>query len=229
MSTVGFLILHGFAGDVHEVLPLARYLHEQGYVIECPTLEGHGLGRRFLARSTRQQWVRSAEEAYKRLQMRAETIIVIGFSMGGLLAFHVARKYPVQLLFTINTPYKYWDLKQVWRNLRKDPAMHLSRYWRSTRKIPLRSMLQFRRLLAETKPLLPEVTCPYVILQGKEDDTVKAISAVHLQKQVGSSQVTVQYFAHSGHLLLQGTEAAEAIRFIDEQVKRYLADNLPEG
>ncbi len=220
MSRIGCLVIHGFAGDIHEVLPLANALKEQGYVVECPTLEGHGIGRRHLARSTRAEWVRSAHEAYKRLAMRSDKIVVIGFSMGGLLAFHLASTYPVKQLVTINTPYHYWDIQQAWRNLREDYRPHARRYMRSLIKIPVRSMLQFRRLLAETKRLLPRVTCPYLILQGQKDDTVKAISAQHLRQQAGSTQVEIAYFPHSGHLLLQGPEAKEAIQLIQATIAR---------
>lgn len=213
MSTIGCLIIHGFAGDVKEVMPLARHLRDLGYVIECPTLEGHGVNRRTLGQSTRKMWINSAEEAYKRLAMRADRIVVIGFSMGGLLAFQIASRYPVELLFTINTPYYYWDVRQALHNVRENPRLHLPRYVSGLTRIPLRSMVQFRLLLGETKRLLPEVSCPYVILQAKRDDTVKWASAEHLAKHVGS-QPAVAYFANSGHLLLHDKDAAAAIDFI---------------
>jgi carboxylesterase len=218
MTKVGCLILHGFAGEVREVLPLARALQEEGYAIECPTLTGHGLGRRELRKSTRQDWLFSAEEGYKRLAMRAEKIVMIGFSMGGLLAFQLAAKYPVHFLCTISTPYYYWDLRQAVRKLSSDPRVHLPRYLNSATRIPVASMLQFRRLLKETKLILPQVTCPYAILQGEQDDTVQAISAEYLRQKVGSTVVTVDYFAHSDHLLLLGPEAQEAISLVVRKV-----------
>lgn len=214
MPQVGCLVIHGFAGDVHEVLPLANALREQGYIVECPTLEGHGMGRKHLGKSHRSQWVQSAHEAYKRLQLRTDEIIVIGFSMGGLLSFHLASTYPVKQLVTINTPYYYWDIQQAWRNLKEDYRPHSRRYVNSLFKIPFRSMFQFRLLLAETKQILPSITCPYLILQGQLDDTVKAISAEHLRQQVGSEDVEISYFPHSDHLLLKGPEARRAIELI---------------
>ncbi len=219
MSQIGILILHGFAGEVREVLPLARALQEEGYIIECPTLEGHGLGRQALGKSTRHDWLFSAEEGYKRLTMRAERIVVIGFSMGGLLALHLAAKYPVEYLFTLNTPYYYWDIRQAVRKLTTDFRTHFPRYISGATRIPMSSMLQFRRLLQETKQLMPQVTCPYAILQGEQDDTVQAISAEHLRQQVGSQHISVDYFPRSDHLLLLGPEAEEAIGLVIRKVK----------
>ncbi|UFJ39791.1 alpha/beta fold hydrolase [Brevibacillus humidisoli] len=220
----GCLVIHGFAGDVYEVLPLAQQLKDAGYAVECPTLEGHGLTRRQLARSKRHDWLGSAEEAYKRLAMRADPIVLIGFSMGGLLAIHLASKYPSEMLITVNTPYQYWDLGQVVRNLRSDFRPHASRYLNSMTRIPVSSMLQFRLLLTETKQIMPKVTCPSVILQTKRDDTVKAISAEHLKRELGSEDCSVYYFPESGHKLLLDVEAEQAIRLIQEQIDQRLTD-----
>jgi len=223
-SSIGCLVLHGFAGDVRDVLPLAKRLREEGYHVECPTLEGHGLGRSHLKRSTRREWIRSAEEAYKRLSMRAEHIVVIGFSMGGLLAFHVAARYPVELLFTLNTPYRYWDVKQAVRYLREDFSASSRRYLHSLIRIPLRSMLQFRLLLAETKPLLPRITCPYVVLQAKRDDTVQAVSAEYLAKHAASPSPRITYFESSGHMLLHSPDADDAISLVLRTIREHFAD-----
>jgi esterase/lipase len=85
--------------------------------------------------------------------------------------------------------------------------------------LPLARMLQFRRLLHETKQILPDVTCPYSILQGEQDDTVQAVSAEHLRQRVGSTEVTIDYFPRSGHLILHGPEADDAIGLIVDKMK----------
>ncbi|TRY26072.1 MULTISPECIES: alpha/beta hydrolase [Brevibacillus] len=221
-NTLGCLVLHGFAGDIRDVLPLAQALREAGYHVECPTLEGHGADRRRLAQSTRHDWLRSAEEAYKRLAMRADPIVVIGFSMGGLLAFHVASRHPVRLLVTINTPYHYWEVRQALRNLREDFATHSRRYVNSLVKIPLRSMLQFRRLLAETKPLLPNIRVPYVLLQSRRDDTVRPSSAEHLAKSVAAEAgARITWYDNSGHMLLHSPDRDDAIARILDAIREH--------
>lgn len=218
---VGCLIIHGFAGDIHDVLPLAQRLREDGYEVECPTLEGHGSSRRHLAKSNRQDWIRSAEEAYKRLSMRADTIVVIGFSMGGLLSFHIATTYPVKLLITLNTPYKYWDVKQAMRYLRTDFQTHCRRYLHGIGRIPVRSMFQFRLLLSETKSLLPQVSVPYVLFQAKQDDTVHAVSATLLADRVGTKTTQINWFEHSNHMLLHGPEKEEAIEEVIATIRKH--------
>ncbi len=220
MQPLGCLILHGFAGDVHEVLPLALHLKEAGYVVECPTLAGHGHTRRSLAKTSRHDWIASAEEAYKRLAMRVEKIVLIGFSMGGLLACQVAAKHPAELLITLNTPYYYWDVQQALRNVKIDFRSHVTRYLKGLTRIPVSSMLQFRQLLAETKALMAQVSCPSLILQGQRDDTVQAISADALRQHLGSQQSETVYFPNSGHLLLHSPDAQEAVRTISAALEK---------
>ncbi|QDX91437.1 alpha/beta fold hydrolase [Brevibacillus laterosporus] len=223
-TTLGFLVLHGFAGTIDDVLPLVQFLRNQGYTVECPTLEGHGADRDHLKRSTRGQWIHSAEQAYQRLSMRVDITVVIGFSMGGLLAFHLATHYPVGILFTLCTPYYYWDVRQSLSHLKEDFSTYSNKYLSSLFRIPLSSMMQFRLLLAETKLIMHRITCPYYIIQGKRDDTVQAISAEYLQQKVTSKQTTVQYFPNSGHLILQGPESQKVISYINHVLQQELPD-----
>lgn len=223
-KTVGCLLIHGFAGDINDVLPLAKRLREEGYQVECPTLEGHGTTRREMAKSTRHDWLRSAHEAYKRLSMRADSIVVIGFSMGGLLAFHLATTYPVELLITMNTPYKYWDVKEALNYLREDFHTHSRRYIRGIGRIPLSSMVQFRRLLSETKPLLPKVTTPYLLLQARRDDTVHAVSAELLASSVNeAASAQISWYENSNHMILHGPDKDEAIAHVVDKIKEHFA------
>lgn len=225
-GTVGCLLIHGFAGDINDVLPLAKALREVGYQVECPTLEGHGTTRREMARSTRKDWLRSAEEGYKRLSMRSDKIVIIGFSMGGLLAFHLTTRYPVELLITINTPYKYWDVKEAMNYLREDFPTHSRRYIRSIGRIPISSMLEFRRLLSETKPLLGQIKTPYLLLQAKRDDTVHAISAQLLAKSVDeSASPQITWYEHSNHMLLHGPDKEAAIARVLAALKERFPDS----
>ncbi|MGZ0050790.1 alpha/beta hydrolase [Brevibacillus gelatini] len=225
-GTVGCLLIHGFAGDINDVLPLAKALREVGYQVECPTLEGHGTTRREMARSTRKDWLRSAEEGYKRLSMRSDKIVIIGFSMGGLLAFHLTTRYPVELLITINTPYKYWDVKEAMNYLREDFPTHSRRYIRSIGRIPISSMLEFRRLLSETKPLLGQIKTPYLLLQAKRDDTVHAISAQLLATSVDkSASPQITWYEHSNHMLLHGPDKEAAIAHILTALKERFPDS----
>jgi carboxylesterase len=89
----GVLVLHGFSGSPYEVRELGERLAGRGYHVVGPVLAGHERGSpEDLDRSTWRDWYRSAETAFDALRQRVEQVAVVGLSMGGLLALHLARE-----------------------------------------------------------------------------------------------------------------------------------------
>jgi Esterase/lipase len=99
-----FLLIHGFGGGVHEVKPLAEHLISNGFEAVCPLLKGHSAARKDMQKVTYEDWIDSAEKELLTLKKTGGDIILIGFSMGGLIAFNFAYKYDVKTIITINTP-----------------------------------------------------------------------------------------------------------------------------
>ena len=114
------LIIHGFGGGVHEVEPLAKYLVNLGYEVSCPVLKGHSRFRKEMNKATYKDWIYSAEQELLRLKETTDEIVVIGFSMGGLIAFNLACKHKFKAIITINTPIFYWNPYRVLLNLADD-------------------------------------------------------------------------------------------------------------
>ncbi|TXK89896.1 alpha/beta fold hydrolase, partial [Parageobacillus sp. SY1] len=93
MMMIGCLCIHGFTGSPDEVAPLAEYLQKRtDWVIKTPILPGHGK-RLQLKGITYDQWFQAAERELQALMEICETVYVIGFSMGGVIAVYLAEKY----------------------------------------------------------------------------------------------------------------------------------------
>lgn len=103
-GSVGALLIHGFAGLPGEMRLLGDYLVSEGYAVECPLLAGHGGTQEDLARTTWRDWLSSADDAFERLRARCSAIVLIGFSMGGALAAHLAARRTVAGLVMVSTP-----------------------------------------------------------------------------------------------------------------------------
>ena len=113
----GILLLHGFAGTRKELEPLRTYLEECGFVVSVPVLAGHELTRKDLARSKYTEWINSAREAANDLKARCDKLIVVGFSMGGLIAVNLFCDFDIEKLVLMNTPVYYWDFSRIIKNL----------------------------------------------------------------------------------------------------------------
>ena len=146
----GCLLLHGFGGEPFEVRELARALETAGYKVETPLLPGHGLTADDFARSSYDDWLAGARQAYLELsdsvkaaaQLESvepvwpvveveavqvtdladsvDQVVVIGFSMGGLLCLELAGELRPAAVICIAAPlypYRMWPLSKVkdWR------------------------------------------------------------------------------------------------------------------
>lgn len=219
------LIIHGFGGGLYEVEPLAAYLTALGYEVVCPVLKGHSLSRKEMSRTDYKDWIASAELELLKSKESGEEIILIGFSMGGLIAFNLACLHDIKAIVTINTPIFYWNICQVFRNLTEDMANknlnHCRRYLRAKKNSPFLSMIQFLLLLHKTKSRLEQINCPLFIIQAKDDDTVRLKSVDYIDKHVSSEEKRIRYFQEGGHLILLSPTAKQVMACVEDFIKTF--------
>lgn len=225
--------------------PLAAYLRSLGYEVHTPTLAGHGGGRRDMRRAAWQDWVNGAETFLVRLLSEGKQVHIMGFSMGGLIAAHLAAKYPVLSLTMLSSPIYYVNKRQILRTAaealkrrskrgergkggngtrsadgtdysRKD----ILRYAARIRITPLKAVLNFRELVRRLKTDLPSVTVPALIIQGERDDLVQARSARYIYDTIGSRRKRIHFFRESRHMICLGSDR--------EEVSRLVADFIAE-
>lgn len=217
------LIIHGFGGRVHEISALAEYLLSAGYEVCCPVLKGHDVARRDMRKATYKEWIESAERELIGMSNKQEEIVIIGFSMGGLIAFNLACQHNIKKIVTINTPIFFWNIVQVARNLAADVKNrkpdHFKRYWQAKTNSPLLAMIQFLRLLSKTKPKLGKISCPLLIIQAEDDDTVRTKSVQYIYDHVAAESKTVRYFPEGGHLILLSPTAGQVMLCVEEFIK----------
>jgi carboxylesterase len=201
----GVLLIHGFGGNTDEVKPFKDYLESRGYFVSCPELAGHTGLKRDLGQSNYSDWLFSVESALIDLQENYGPIVVIGFSMGGLIGLNLSLKYQLKALATLNTPIYYWDIARIainiFQDVRKGKFDYLSAYIKSSLKYPMSAMISFRRFLSQTKSLMCQVECPIFIAQGLLDDTVQQRSADYIYQSVSSSIKQLKRYEHANHLI----------------------------
>ncbi len=222
-NKTGCIIIHGFGGNIEEVMPLAQRLTEEGYNVVCPSLKGHTGRRKDLKGVTYLDWIESGELELRKLLETCERIYLIGFSMGGLIALLLAAKYKVAGVVTLNSPIYYWDIKRIminlWEDLKYKKPENMKHYLQSSRKFPFSAMLYFRVLLSKSKAIMKEVHCPVFIAQALQDDTVRKSSAKYIYEHLAAKLKTVKYYDHSGHLILwseaAGTVIQDVVKFLN--------------
>lgn len=203
---LGCLIIHGFGGGIYEIKPLADYLTENGYIVTCTKLKGHTGCGLDMKNANYKDWITSAEEDLIELIKKTNNIVIVGFSMGGLIAINIACKYNIKGIVTINTPIYYWNILRVLINIIDDfknkKFNNIKRYIKAKKASPIISMLNFLLLLKITKTKLTNIECPFLITQAKDDDTVRLKSVNHIYNNISSKEKEIKFYEKGGHLIL---------------------------
>lgn len=211
---IGCLIIHGYTGGPYEVEPLRAYLEEHtDWKIHVPQLTGHGK-ELDLAEVPYEVWLNDAKVAFEKLQADCDEIYVVGFSMGGMIAAYLASQYKIDKLVLLSTARKYPSFKYLSYyvgkmigdgfkgKLRENETF---RHYKSKfGQVPLRSNLEFMKLVHETKDYLQDVQSPVLIAQGQKDGLVPFKTVYALEDEIGSEEKEVVFFEESDHLICLG-------------------------
>src|SRR5437773_3918438 len=209
----GVLLLHGFSGSPLEMTPLADALARAGWETSIARLAGHGTSPDDLARVTWQEWVASAREAYQDLRQRCRRVALVGLSMGGALALHLAAADPPAAVVTISAPVRIRPLlasatRVASKVMPVVPVLvrlvprdaDVRPYWSPYSRIPLAAAGQLELLLAETRRVLPEVRVPLLVVQGRRDWIIPRDSADEILRLAAGVPATMLWLQRSGHV-----------------------------
>lgn len=204
---VGCLMLHGFGGSPAEIRPLVDGLAGRGITVCAPVLPGHGPDLADLCRTRFRHWIRAAEKALQELQSACAAVHLAGFSLGGLIALHLAARRPVRSVATLAAPILVEDPSELGDRLAPYLATPAS-------AMPaLRSLVRLARL---ERRELGRVQAPVLVMQGDRDGWVAPESGAYLAHRLPSARLVV--LPGRGHFLAleRGREevAAEVARWI---------------
>lgn len=226
-GTSGVLLIHGFTGSPAEVRLLGDFLHKEGYTVLAPRLSGHGTTVEDMAKTRWPNWYSSVEDAYHILRAMCSNIIVIGLSMGGLLALKLAAEYQVDKLISLSTPIFIADKRlnmlpvyRMFRNFipkrRKVYADIDPKYSVGYAATPLSSLSSLLHLIQQVEILLPKIYAPLLIVQGWHDHTVQPQSAQYIYDSVASEEKTLMWLEKSGHIVTIDIEREHVFRKISD-------------
>jgi len=227
------LVLHGLGGGPYELEPLIGELKRRGLVIQAPVLPGHEGPGPTMPDSRWTDWAAKAEAAFDDLAASGSPVAVIGFSTGGTLSLYLSSRRPVakQILMApflairytglilLRPPSYLRHLAQLLPDLpRRPPAVRdpeMRRWAGQTdrfRTFNLHAAVSALELIDEVKPLVPTITTPTLILQGRLDTVVEPANAIWLYQNLGSSEKTLISLPGSDHLIALDRDRERAIQ-----------------
>lgn len=228
-SDLAILYIHGILGSPVEFRRIANALRPFHFYGEALLLPGHGGSGYEFAVTQPDAWQVHVDLTLAELQKTYSKIILVGHSLGGLLALNASRQVPVEGIVLLNTPIK---TRITWRHISlsmrvlfssantQDPlistyrdafSVGLKDWWSLPLWIP--RLLDIRRIARETSSILNQVTVPVMIFQSRQDETVNPESAEFLNRGLGNP-VSFTYLQQSTHAYFELEEFNQIIKGI---------------
>ena len=203
---MGVLLIHGLSGTPEEMRPLGAHLNARGFTVHGVLVAGHSGSMESLRESTWLDWYQSAEAGLDLLLRRCEHVVLVGFSMGAMLATRLA-VHRGSIAGLVSMAPALWlrvpaiDLAGVLRHvvhdvprLSRSPSLRVQRF-------PTATVHELSRLQKLVRGNLCEVTSPLLVFQGRRDRLVSPRGASAQLHAAQSAAKELVWLERSGHTL----------------------------
>ena len=224
---VGVLLLHGLTGAPTEMRGLGEHLHRQGFTVRAPLLPGHGTHHVDLENVTKTQWVDAAREQLLQLRATSSKVFVVGQSMGGLLALVLGAERrecvavdgiialaPALVISRLAWFTRFEALLPRFFPKREErrpdlvDGAQIKEMWSYTHT-PRKTVRELLRLQNDVRSLLPHISAPLLLLQGRQDRLVSASAAPQIIAKVASIDKELIGLENTGHMVSVDSERQE--------------------
>ena len=190
------LLLHGFPGTPAELRQVAAVLLGAGWQVGAPLLPGFGVGLPTLGDKRWQDWRDAALRDWRRMGEAQETLLV-GFSMGGALALHLAA---AQLPHTLVLIAPFWRMNDLRAHL-----LPAARYLMPTLRPFEKADFSDASVRERFERMLPDADLDDPALQTRlRRDIVLPTSSVDEVRKLGRAAYRVATRVDAPALIFQG-------------------------
>ena len=221
------LIVHGFAGGTYDQEGLANYLElNKNFDVYQYTLPGHNKN---LSKVKSKEWIKSSEDMIEWLISKGyKKIYVIGHSMGGVIASHLACKYKqVKKLVLAAPAFHYLSVENKNLNITsslKDIPKIVKTYGGDEvisrmLKLDISVLKQFMILVRDYYDCPKDITCPTLIIQGTNDNLVPLTSSKYVYDNIKSNKKKLIYIDNLTHDIFKGTDSKQVYMLVEKFLK----------
>ncbi|MBC8198102.1 MAG: alpha/beta fold hydrolase [Candidatus Marinimicrobia bacterium] len=212
-SKLGCYIIHGFSSSTYETKELAEFLGENGYHTLTRNLPGHGTDVDECNRVKYQDWLSFIEQDIADLSNKVDKICVIGMSMGGALALHIASLFPVECMISaapvivFKKPLKLKYLNSVLCTF-IPTISKASFYPKDIRddltffgydQYPMIALNEFRKMNKGILDSLNKIKCPTLLLHSNKDETSLPENIEIIKNKINSKIILTKYYDNATH------------------------------
>ncbi|MCF6158285.1 MAG: alpha/beta fold hydrolase [wastewater metagenome] len=219
------LLIHGFGSGPILMREIGEYLHRDGHTARGFLLPGHCRNMGGIACGSHHSWFEKVESEYQQLSNKYKEVVVVGFSLGALLAMQLAIKYPIKKIILLSIPLflvrEYLPISffiKIFKNF--TPRI---RTWRRKCYMeseiysgylyhPIDTYYSFQAIedmittIEIVKPGLKDITSSTLIIHSKRDGVADPLSAGYVLEHLGSPDKQLLWLEQSHHYILCDNE-----------------------
>lgn len=225
------LLLHGFSSSPAVFRNMLPTLTQAYDTVHCPILPGHGACIDDFEQVQAQDWRLTAEACCEALLKDYEQVDVMGLSLGGLLACHLAARYPLNHAYllapalALQIPLSATILlthilrRLGFRYLRNQSGnIYIKAHCEITyRKLPLSTLSEILTLIESFK--LNSAQCALDVFLGRFDEVVDSGKVEALFK-ASEEKTNIHWLNNSAHILSLDGNVDEILAVILANLKR---------
>lgn len=178
------LLIHGFVGGIYDYDNFQNELQvNRKFDVFTFTLPGHE--KNIVKDVKYEEWIKEAcNQMNFLIEHNYKDIYIIGHSMGGVIATHLASIYPqVKRLVLAAPAFRYFyfkdgkvNIKGINETLKSMPELlkeeGKEKVIERIQKTPIATMMEFTKLVDKYQKDIEKITCPLLTIHGLDDNVV---------------------------------------------------------
>lgn len=231
------VFIHGILEDARQFRKLEELAHHEGYGTCLFHLPGHGGSSQYFAKTSYKAWIQYVSRNIRRLARQYEEMILVGHSMGALLAICEATNNPrhIKALFLIDPPLSVHIWPRVIKSALtisfgkiKDSQPYTKAEYHAMGVEPLRlrdSIGWLRRysellsIVGYTRKQICKIHLPMFVVFAAKDEFVSIKGRKYFKNYQGKLEVL--YLLDSGHFCYHHSDLITLERFYLKFIKSH--------
>ena len=234
---LGIYLIHGFSSTTYEVKKLAQHLANQGYYVKAENLPGHGTTIEDCNATSYNQWLSFCEQSVASMYTQCDKVIVIGVSMGAVIALHLGTLFPLDGLVASSAVFQFkneFDVRVLARlfhyfkkSIPKKSTFHPDQLkavqdgFYGYKYYPVVALNEMRKMVDKVRIKLSKIKSPILLIHSKVDRTAPFINLEIIKNNLITKNLKTLVLEKTGHNVFdsESDEKPHIFSSIDHFVK----------